>query len=408
MSMAEMMFSHTHLYSGTEGLGIGHVNFHLRGEESDADEALVREWAEKRGLPFHKADFDTAAYAAEKGISIEMAARELRYGWFATVCREHGYDAVAVAHNANDNAETLLLNLLRGTGVRGICGMEEKSLNGGLKIVRPILGMTREEIEEYAAEHSVPYRTDRTNLETDCKRNKLRNLVFPVFRDINPSFVRTFGKNMGHFAQARDILDEWFEEKLSRFGGDRIPLGQLLSERHWEYILFRLLENRGFPTSAATDISRLIRSRGESGVTFAGKTFNGPACRVMTTADSLVFTGNEAPDKPLHLIETFPRPDGIDLKCPKGILLLDAGKVPSGACVREWRKGDWMCPLGMNGRRKKLSDIFSDAKMDLAAKEAATVLADGDHVLAILCTRIDEAVKVTPDTKRLLKITEQR
>ena len=165
---------------------VAHCNFHLRGEESDGDEALVREWAESRGVRFHRADFDTYAYAERYSVSIEMAARDLRYDWFLEVCEQNGYQVLAVAHNANDNAETLILNLLRGTGLRGLTGMRADGnvpAPGGenVRMIRPLLGFSRKEIEDYAASAGVKYREDHTNRETVYKRNKLRHNVFPVF-----------------------------------------------------------------------------------------------------------------------------------------------------------------------------------------------------------------------------------
>lgn len=191
---------------GGEPFAIAHCNFCLRGAESDADEALVRRWAAANGIVCHVRSFDTRSYSAQNGISIEMAARELRYKWFGSLCREYGYEAVAVAHNAQDNAETLILNLLRGTGLRGILGMKPSGFipvaeYSDIPLLRPLLGMTREEIEAYAREAGVPFRDDSTNFENDYKRNKLRNLVFPVFREINPSFVRTLNRDMERFCE---------------------------------------------------------------------------------------------------------------------------------------------------------------------------------------------------------------
>ena len=184
---------------------IAHCNFGLRGEESDADEAFVRSWADQRGIPVHVKHFATREAASARGISVEMAARSLRYHWFGELCREHGYEAVAVAHNANDNAETLLLNLLRGTGLRGITGMRASGFIpdpdfADIPLLRPLLGMTRADIEAFAAEQGLQWREDRTNAENDYKRNKIRNLVFPVFAEINPSFIQTLNRDMERFA----------------------------------------------------------------------------------------------------------------------------------------------------------------------------------------------------------------
>ena len=186
---------------------IAHCNFGLRDEESDSDEAFVKAWADSHGIPCHVRRFETSAYAAKEGISIEMAARRLRYHWFGQLCREHGYEGVAVAHNANDNAETLILNLLRGTGVRGLLGMKAEGFVpdpefADVPLYRPLLGMSRADIEAFAAEHGLSWREDRTNALNDYKRNKIRNLVFPVFREINPSFVETLNKDMERFAEA--------------------------------------------------------------------------------------------------------------------------------------------------------------------------------------------------------------
>ena len=184
---------------------IAHCNFSLRGAESDADEAFVRSWADGHGIVCHVRRFDTPAFAAAEGISAEMAARRLRYRWFGELCREHGYAAVAVAHNANDNAETLLLNLLRGTGLRGITGMKASGFLpdpefGDIPLLRPLLGLTRPDIEAYARRHGLSWREDSSNASDAYKRNRLRNRVFPVFAGINPRFVETLNRDMARFA----------------------------------------------------------------------------------------------------------------------------------------------------------------------------------------------------------------
>jgi len=188
-----------------EPFAVAHCNFGLRGADSDGDEALVKSKAAALGAVCHVKRFDTQAFAAAEGISIEMAARRLRYHWFGELCQEFGYTAVAVAHNANDNAETLLLNLLRGTGVRGILGMKASGFIpdpefGHIPLLRPLLGMTRADIEAFAAEHNLQWREDATNALNDYKRNKIRNLVFPVFKEINPKFVEVLNRDMERFA----------------------------------------------------------------------------------------------------------------------------------------------------------------------------------------------------------------
>lgn len=260
---------------------VAHCNFGLRGDESDADEAFVRAWCGENGLECFVERFDTRAFAAEHGLSIEMAARELRYAWFARLLETRGFDAVAMAHNADDNAETLLLNLLRGTGTRGLRGMGDRD-----GIVRPMLDTTRAEIRTWMQEHGCAWREDSTNADNTPKRNRIRNEVFPVFARINPSFVRTLGDDMRRIARVDDIADSYFrsvrEGLTTPAGAIRIPA--VLALEHWEYVLWRLVEGYGLsgPTfEKLVSLLRRYREEPRGTVTIGGKTFEGTGCRLV-------------------------------------------------------------------------------------------------------------------------------
>lgn len=443
-------------------IAVAHCNFHLRGEESDSDEALVRSWAESHGAVFHSVDFDTERYAAVHSQSIEMAARELRYDWFASLCREHGYYAVAVAHNANDNAETLMLNLLRGTGLRGISGMRPVSevpvsdrRVGGVRLIRPLLPFTRAQIVEYAREYGLEWHEDRTNAESVYKRNKIRNLVFPVFESINPSFLDTLSRDMAVFSQENAIADGYFEEVRARVCLERPREGECLRvdaaalrrEKHWEYVLYRLLEPFGFKSGSLEPLAALMRSGG----TFSGRKFNVQGYRILTSGDFIIVKENAAPVRArLHVLPEIAENDvcmtvegeGLytfggrtmrvslepvtgdaaaeaRLKASSGAIVADASALPFPFLMRGWRHGDWMRPFGMRGR-KKLSDIFSDMKLSLDEKDSAVVFvrpsADengnaGEHVAAVcgnasgkFCCRADEALRASSGTSMLLCI----
>ena len=448
---------------------IAHCNFHLRGAESDADAEFVEKWAETHGVPFFRADFDTAAYASEHGISIEMAARELRYGWFARIAAEEGFDAVAVAHNANDNAETLILNLLRGTGLRGIRGMasdsslprehgpgncpapqdpphceqwvppsyvaeggtnfQDHAPSGMVRLIRPLLGMTRAEIEAYAKEHGVEYRVDSTNAENDAQRNRIRNEVFPEFAEINPSFVRTLNADMRHFAQADAIVDDYFRRaKAEIVSEDRtISVDKLLGFKHWEYLFFRLAEPCGFSEKTLESMVALLYERAEGfPCTFAGKRFYSPTHVLETSSSGMtirprdekadsdssvtVFGPGEYHFKGRTVSIGFIEPES--LKQDEGMLICDASALPFPFILRGWQAGDWMRPFGMGGRAKKLSDIFTDRKMSLSDKEDAIVVYspalddDGDGRVAVVAgLRMDEALRVREGSAKVLRIS---
>lgn len=277
---------------------VAHCNFHLRGEDSDSDEALVAAWCGRNGVRYHKADFDTEQYASSHSVSIEMAARELRYDWFASLCKDNGYYGVAVAHNANDNAETLILNLLRGTGLRGITGMQVETVVpvtrdelSGVRLLRPMLSFSRKQIEEYVAANSLEYHDDRTNAETVYKRNRIRHLVFPVFESLNPSFLTTFAREMNAFSEVQEIADDYFisvrDGVCEPAGKDdllRVNAVRLCGLKHYKYVLYRLLEAYGFRDRLLEPVVRLL----ESGKTFSGKIFEAPGYELITAGECLI------------------------------------------------------------------------------------------------------------------------
>ena len=375
-------------------LALAHCNFCLRGEESDGDEAFVRQWCRERGMECHVKRFDTLGYAEAHGLSTEMAARELRYGWFAQLCSEYGYEATAIAHNADDDAETLMLNLIRGTGLRGISGMGERP-----GIVRPLLRTSREEIRKWMLEHGCSWREDSTNAQSLYKRNVLRNEIFPRLRDLNPSLTATLCEDMERFAQAGAIVEDYWLDARERVlcGDGSIDLRALLGLKHWEYVLWRLLEGSGIRKGEFEDLRDTLRSVRQIG----GKRF-GP---VVATSTRLELCATSVCDGPELLCELLPREALSSLKQEEGCLVLDADKVPQPLRIRHFQPGDWMRPLGMGGRRKKLSDILKELGYTVGSKAGVRVLEiEGSHVGAILCSRIDETLKVDGTTSRVLRL----
>ena len=372
---------------------VAHCNFTLRGSESDGDEEFVREWCRSHGMECLVRRFGTEDYARERSLSIEMAARELRYDWFAQLCRERGFEAVAVAHNANDNAETLFLNLLRGTGIRGICGMGERP-----GILRPLLGTERDEIRRWMESHGLEWREDRTNGENGYRRNRLRNEVFPILRSLNPSFIRTLNEDMDRFAQVRDIAEDFVRdarEKILTPDGN-LSLEAVRSLPHRDYVLWRLLEDSGIGKWEFASLTKAL----DGGKPMGGKRF-GP---VEATTSELRIR-RDRPVRELHY-EIFPREELATLKQESGVIVADCGKIGFPLKIRHWEAGDWMCPLGMGGRRKKLSDIFTALGWSAQEKEEAEVLElEGHHVAAILCCRIDESLKVGDGCREVIRFS---
>ena len=381
---------------------IAHCNFRLRGPESDADEALVRDWASSHGVTCHVKAFDTEEFAAAEGLSIEMAARKLRYHWFGELCRKHGYEAVLTAHHAGDNAETIFLNLLRGSGIKGLTGMQEEGFlpdpdYGDIPLRRPLLHTTRAEIDVLAAQWDVPYRDDRTNAENTVKRNKLRNQVFPLLREINPSFEKTLLEDLERLRLVERIADDFYAEHVRLvWDGRRIDTTLLKTIPNWEYLLYRILEGEGMAPALIAQATDIVRS-GKSGRKVG---------LFVSAAGRLV--REEAVGTPEITIEEQEWEPGCSPVMPEGVLAVDADKVHGDLVADRWIAGDWIRPLGTRGR-KKLQDWFKDRHFSLVDKKRAVVvrdsgLADAHHVVAIAGQTIDEAYKITADTRRVFRI----
>lgn len=388
-----------------EPFAVAHCNFRLRGEDSDADEALVRGWAERWGVTCHVRAFDTESFASTEGISIEMAARRLRYRWFGELCRVHGYEAVLTAHHAGDNAETFFLNLLRGSGIKGLCGMQEDSFlpdpdYADIPLRRPLLGWTREEIDVRASQWGVPYRDDRTNAENTVKRNKLRNQVFPILREINPSFEKTLSEDMDRLRMVSRIADSYYEEQAPLvWDGRRVDTALLQTLPHWEYILYRILDGEGLTPALIDQAISIVRS-GRSGRRA------GP---FVSASGRLV--RDEAVASPAFSVCEKEWAPGQSPVMPEGILAVDAGKVHGDLVPDRWASGDWFHPLGMRGR-KKLQDWFKDRHCSLVDKQRAVIvrdtgLADAHHVVAVFAPggqAIDHAYRITTSTRRIYQM----
>ncbi len=437
-----------------QDFAVAHCNFHLRGADSDADADFVADWARRHGIAFYSKDFDTAAYAAEQGISLEMAARELRYGWFADLCRTEGFAGVAVAHQADDRRETFLLNLMRSSGGRGLRGMQGQSVIPGtdIPLLRPLLGMTRQEIETYMRSIGATWREDGSNRDTAIRRNCIRHEVMPLLSELNPSYGDALDRAMRHIGSLQDVADTWFESVrptlLDPTDGS-ILLDSLRSLPHRDFLLYRLLEPYGLTESVLEDLCTAL----DSGESLSGKRFLLHHATLLGGRDRLLFSSDRVRGAYPHVpcdenpvtaeqvtepagayslascdeqltgtcsiidsgtydcggvrvkVEILDRAEITDLKQPRGILLLDAGKLPLPLIVRPWRAGDWLVPLGMRGR-KKLSDLFVDLKYSILDKQRARVIDwQESRIAALLGERGDDALKVTSETRTVYRIT---
>jgi tRNA(Ile)-lysidine synthase len=409
-----MVMTHLLLQSGNE-IGIAHCNFSLRAMESDKDEEMVRKYAAEHNIPFYSNRFKTKAFAKKNGLSVQMAARELRYAWFEEIRKENRYDTIAVAHNLNDNIETLLINLTRGTGITGLTGMRPVSN----RIIRPLLFATRQDITGYCNQHRIIFREDKSNADTKYTRNKIRHLVIPVLKEINPSIETTLNETAERFIGINEIVSNyisWLREMISEQRGEFITfnISQLKEHLHNKAVLFELFKPYGISNVMLKDLMTVIG--GKTG----GQIFTNTH-RIIKNRKEIIVSDENNENVNFYSIKNiqgFRKVPGIayagyvnisgkfEIPSDPSIACIDSEKVSFPLLIRKWKAGDHFYPLGMK-QKKKLSDYFVDNKYSRIDKENILILESDGEIVWIIGDRIDNRFRITKSTKKALIIEVQ-
>ncbi len=372
-----------------------HCNFHLRGAESDRDEAFVRRLCEVLGVRLHVLHFDTIAYAENRRLSVEMAARELRYARFEELRKQISADSVAVAHHRDDSIETLLLNLVRGTGITGLLGI--RPVNG--RIVRPFLCVSREEIMAYLHDLKQPYVTDSTNLEDEYVRNKIRLRLLPLLEEFNPSIRNSLSDTAAHLNDVALLYHRCIAEAKERvLCPEGICLEALFRETAPEAVLFEILHPLGFNSAQLKDI--YLALRGQSGKQFRSKEWRVVKDRAHLIIEPLQTSEPEFPYR-IRREECVCTPD-FRIPADKHIACFDADKLGDAPVTfRLWQPGDVFVPFGMKGK-KRVSDYLTDRKFSLPRKERQWLLCCGDRVAWLVGERTDNRFRIDETTRRIV------
>lgn len=393
--------------------GIAHCNFHLRGEESDGDQVFVRKMAEKYKVLCYCKSFKTDEYAEENGLSIQMAARTLRYDWFEKVLKTENFTYLATAHHLDDQVETFFINLLHGTGIAGLHGILPKSNS----LVHPLMFAYRKDIEKYATENKLDYREDSSNKSIKYKRNRLRNQIIPLMQKLNPELSQTINKNIERFREIEYIYRVAIQKEKEKVFFERpnkilisIPL---LKKLHpLKTYLYEFLTPYNFSYAIVNDITEALDD-------ISGKQFFSPTHRIVKDRDLLIIAKRkksveeEGPfiineddtkiEKPINIdILRIPVTEDIRISSSRKVACLDLDKVKFPLQLRKWRMGDYFYPLGMK-TRKKISDFFIDNKFSIIDKENTWLLCSGRRILWIVGYRIDDRFKVTQETQNMLR-----
>jgi tRNA(Ile)-lysidine synthase len=387
---------------------VAHCNFHLRGDESDCDEDFTRQIADTLHFPFYKIDFDTQTHATRNRISIEMAARELRYRWFEQLRAGQHAQAIAVAHHRDDSVETVIQNLIRGTGIRGLTGIHPK--NG--YIIRPLLPFGRNEILAWLSENRIEYRTDSSNFSDEYTRNFIRLHVLPLLEKLNPSVRDAITRTAAHLSDVEKLYAGLIEKERIRIAPEkgRISIRELMQSAAPQTVLYELIKPYGFTRTLACSIFESLE--GEPGKIFHAAE---SSYQIVKDRDCLLIaprTEKEDTVYRIHADETILQPIRLNLQQKavdasfrmekkKTVACFDCDKLSFPLTLRKWKPGDRFIPLGMRGR-KKLSDYFIDHKFSHIRKEQTWLLCNGEDIIWIVGERIDERYKITDKTKNVL------
>ncbi|GDX51042.1 tRNA(Ile)-lysidine synthase [Bacteroidota bacterium] len=391
---------------------IAHCNFQLRGDESNADEKFVKELASTLKVECFTEQFDTKEVARTEKISIQMAARNLRYDWLEKIRKQNGFHFIATAHHRDDSIETVLMNLIKGTGIRGLHGILPKQG----KIIRPLLFTGKNEIRKFALENKIAFREDSSNIKTVYERNLIRHKVIPLMEEINPSFKSSFENSIRHFVDAEALYElsiANFRKKLMKQKKSYalIDIPALLNSIAIETILFELLQLFGFEEKSIEQIFNSLKSE-------SGKEFLSSTHRIIKDRKKLFIVEKELSDSEVFLIEkkksqTIPIGENkIEIRLKEassrtkhGQIELDADKISFPLILRKWKSGDYFYPTGMKMKKKKLSNFFVDLKIPLHEKENQFVLQDtADKIICVVGLRGDERFALKSFTKNFITI----
>ncbi len=395
---------------------IAHCNFNLRGDESDLDEELVKVLAEKRNIPFFSKHFDTVSMAQQQKISIQMAARDLRYAWFNDLIADHNFDYLVTAHHADDAIETFMINLSRGTGLDGLTGIPEKSG----KIRRPLLPFSKEEIQGYARKEGITWREDLSNQDNKYVRNSIRNELIPILKGINPSFTTSFLSTLKNLQESRLIINDQIETVLEKVidPSDNHAIVKYKTKDLAKYAknlsyYFEIFNTYGFDQT--DEIASLISAQ-------SGKQLLSNSHRLLKDREHLLVTKLDDKDKKTQARQIQISDQFIDLEelsiefdhllrrefsndiFNASTANFDKNLLTFPLTVRKWEKGDYFYPIGMNGK-KKLSKFFKDEKYSLLEKENIWLLCSGLDVIWVIGKRMDDRYKITDKTTHILKAT---
>lgn len=389
---------------------IAHCNFNLRGVESDADEKLVLDWASKHGVVCHVKSFDTEMYAQLEKVSIQLAARELRYNWFEELRIERACTNIAIAQHVNDNIETLLFNLSRGTGLKGLTGIKPKRNN----IIRPLLFLTANEIFEFVNKNCIPYRDDASNFSNKYARNKIRLDIIPQFEKLNKDFVKNVDESITRFQEAADVLSDLVAEQRSKIF---IPIGDAI----WKIakasiygkkmgLLYLLFEPYNFNKNVLEDLMNTLYKE-------SGRFFESDDYVILNDRDYIILKKRQCIlNKQVVNIESTDKfgwgnfnfycqiVDDCTIERQSNIVKIDLDKVILPLYIRTWQIGDVFKPLGMKGN-KKVSDLFIQRKINVLQKQEIPILCNGnDEIIWIAGIQMDDRYKITQKTKKVLKL----
>jgi tRNA(Ile)-lysidine synthase len=393
---------------------VAHCNFKLREIEADKDQKFVKQSAIDKKVQFYTINFDTLAYKKENKLSVQMAARDLRYNWFDEIKNTHGYNYIVTAHHLDDNVETVLLNLTRGTGINGIVGM--KSISNF--IFRPLLKISKQKIREFTDKNKVEFREDQSNLSNDYKRNKIRNQIMPLFQEMNPSFTETMGQNIEHFDSINSIYTKAVEKQLSDFmiktKGECFFVN-IEKIKNQTQIFYEFLKRFNYNYSQVLQLnSSLVEGNG------TGKYFYSSTHKLLIDRKELILSPNINTDEvtvtinkidnvvtyPIQLTFNEVQKEKFELILDNSHAFLDADKLTYPLELRRWKKGDSFSPFGMVGK-KKISDYLIDKKVSRIEKEKTYVLVSNDEIVWLIGQRISDNYKVSTTTNRVLNIILQ-